>query len=512
MNEFNEAAAGLSAVGLYGHVPPDAPPHTVPEPRLFKQTDLGNAQRLIHWHGREIRYSPALGWLAWDGSCFKQDSTEAVRGMAHDVCRKKIRLEAPLAGDLAAKHAAKEGASAKGIDEARKAAEQQVMGWASKSESTGRVSAMVREGLAIPGVSHDVVAFDRDPWLFNCPNGTLDLRTGDLRPHDRADLITRTSPVPYVKGAQAPRWRRFLHEVFPGPEGATIVDYLQRLVGYALTGSVREQVAVFCVGDGSDGKSVFFNVVRHVLGPYARAAPSKFLEESVSDQHPTELADLRGIRWLACQETEEGKRLAEQKLKQLTGGDPIKARFMRQDWFEFMPTHQIVVACNHRPVIMGTDHGIWRRIHVVPFTQQFKGDEADKGLTETLYAEAAGILVWAVEGCMAWQRAGLLPPRAVLEHVQAYRREMDTLAAFVEERCVLEPGASVERRDLYIAYGRWCEENGYTPWKQPTFTRKLGDRRFDGKKLETSKVEGERKWIGLRLRLTAAGSSWVRAS
>jgi putative DNA primase/helicase len=257
---------------------------------------------------------------------------------------------------------------------------------------------------------------------------------------------------------------------------AELVDYWQRVLGYALTGDVGEQVLFFLHGAGSNGKTTLLNVVLALVGDYGKQAPPDLLLAKRGDgNHPTEIADLLGARVVTTVEVEDGRRLAESLVKQLTGGDRLKARFMRQDFFEFDARFKLFLAANHRPVIRGTDHAIWRRVRLIPFDVTIPPAERDRTLPEKLRAELPGILAWAVQGCLAWQREGLGLPDAVASATQSYRAEMDTLADFLAERCVLTETATATSKALFAAYRAWCEETGEKAMTQKAFTTRLSE-------------------------------------
>jgi putative DNA primase/helicase len=277
--------------------------------------------------------------------------------------------------------------------------------------------------------------------------------------------------------AKAPLWETFLDEIMLGD--VELIGFLRRAVGYALTGDVSEQVWLFLHGKGSNGKSTFLRVILRLLGEYGMQAAPELLLAKKGEAHPTEIADLAGKRLAVCTEIEQGRALAEVQVKQLTGGDRVKARFMRQDFFEFEPTHKIFLAANHRPIIRGTDYAIWRRIHLVPFNATFKEDQQDKGLLSKLLAELPGILAWAVRGCSEWQIAGLQPPAAVVAATRSYREDQDVFADFLADRCVLGPERSCSAESLYQAFVGWCQATGETSFSQKTFGGLLSDRGFD---------------------------------
>jgi putative DNA primase/helicase len=317
----------------------------------------------------------------------------------------------------------------------------------------------------------DHEALDADPWLLNVKNGTLDLRTGTLGPHRRDALITKTAPVAYDVSATAPTWTAFLDRAMGGD--ASLVGYLQRLVGYALTGALREHVLVFLYGAGANGKSTFLSTIHTLLGEYATPAPRGVLFRSRGERHPTELATFFGRRFVTCSEIEEGQVFDEALVKDLTGGDRIECRRMREDFWMFTPTHKLFLAGNHKPTIRGDDEGIWRRMKLVPWTVTIPEHERDTTLLERLRAELPGILRWAVEGCLDWQTRGLSEPDGVRGATAAYRAENDALGEFFRLHVVFEARASISRRELRRAYETWCTDNGHSPQAARRFSARL---------------------------------------
>jgi putative DNA primase/helicase len=338
---------------------------------------------------------------------------------------------------------------------------------------------------------------DADPWLLAVANGTLNLRTGKLQAPERADLITKASPVRFDPDASRPRFDAFLERILPDPE---IRAFMQRCAGYALTGDVSEQVLIILYGPGANGKSTFKEVMLDVLGEHAKPAAPKLLLATKHDEHPTAIADLYGRRLVVSHEVEDGLRLDEALVKELTGGDRLKARYMRQDYWDFAPTHKLWMACNHKPNIRGTDLGIWRRICLVDFAVTIPEGEQDKHLPAKLATELPGILLWALEGCRAWQEGGLNPPRAVLDSTARYRLESDLLAQFVDERCLKGETYQVRSTDLYADYKAWCIDNGLDhPLSQKAVTRQLDERDYD----RTENRAGQSVWIGIGLEAPA---------
>jgi putative DNA primase/helicase len=441
-------------------------------------TDQGNAQRLVALHGADLRYCwPQRCWYVWDdGTRWRRDDTGAVYRRAKDVPRALYREAAELDGADARKVAAR---------------------WAALSESQAKLEAMVSLARSEPGVPITPEQLDRDPWLLAVENGSLDLRTGELHPHRREDLITKLAPVEYDPAAICPRWIAFLERVQPTIE---VREYIQRAVGYSLTGDVSEQVLFFEIGPGNNGKSTMLGTVRAVLGDYAAHVSSELLMARRGDHHSTELADLWGIRLATTIETEENRRLAEAEVKALTGGEPIRARRLYQDSQQHEPTHKIWLGANYRPIIHGTDPAIWRRLHIIPYLVAIPEHERDLSLGEKLKGELPGILAWAVRGCLDWQHGGLRPPATVKAAVDSYRADQDLIGHFIADRCVLVPRAFVQASDLYRAFRAWCATTGERETTQHIFGRRLGDRGLSSEHTRTGSC-----WRGIGLRDNETG-------
>jgi putative DNA primase/helicase len=349
-----------------------------------------------------------------------------------------------------------------------------------KCESHERRVKMLASARAIAGIPVLPKDLDWDAWLLNVRNGTLDLRTGTLRPHAREDLITRGIDVDYTPDAKCPTWERFLAEVFRND--AALIAFVQRAVGYSLTGDIREHVFFILFGRGSNGKSTFLDVIHALLGPYAGPVPAELLLTRRAEHHPTERATLFSKRFVATVESGDGRRLAEDRVKAITGGDPIECRRMKEDFWVFTPTHKLWFGTNHKPVIKGTDHAIWRRIRLVPFETTFHEPETgvapqkDPTLPERLIEELPGILAWGISGCLAWQREGLKAPEAVRDATEGYRVEMDVLARFLDECCVFNTSAEARASDLYKAYTSWCETANERVESQSSFGQRLTEK------------------------------------
>jgi putative DNA primase/helicase len=338
---------------------------------------------------------------------------------------------------------------------------------------------------------------DTHHMLLNCDGVIVDLETGRPRPYSPDLLLTKCLPWPYIKDAPRRRWLQFLAEVLPDEE---TVNWAQRLIGYYLTGSTIEQILVFCYGLGANGKTIFVRVLLALLGECAIQSPMTMLLETQNERHSTELADLRGVRLTACTETPAGQSWNEPLVKQLTGSDKIRARKLYQDHEEFEPTHKIIVVGNYRPRVKGSDLGIWRRLKLIPFERTFTEGKRDPHLLDKLLAEMPGILAWAVEGALLWQRDGLGCSRKIAEATSAYRDESDLLGPFLLECCVVNSEARAIRPAMYGAFVKWMDEQGYKHAPSPqAFAEMMRCRGFDD--TGTMRVAGKSKpvWHGVGL-------------
>lgn len=448
------------------------------DPWKFNTTDTGNAERLVAQHGADLRYChPWQKWMAWDGCRWRIDVTAEVRRRAKDTAR-SIYAEA---------------SSVTGTDQAAEVRRKELGAWARRSEARERRSAMIELAQSERRIPVLPEQLDADPWRLNCLNGVLDLRTGQLHPHRRSDLLTKLAPVAYEHEATCPTWLAFLNSIMGGND--ELIGFLQRFAGYCLTGVIREHVLVVCYGTGSNGKSTFLETLTAMLGDYAWQAPPDLLMLKSLDAHPTDVAGLFGVRFATCIETASGRRLDEARVKMLTGGDQVTARRMREDFWTFRPTHKLALGTNHKPVVATTDHGTWRRQKLVPFTVTIPSNEQDQLLPEKLRGELSGILRWAVQGCLDWQRRGLGDTEAIREATEAWRDESDVLGGFLAACCEASPRATVQARELYARFVGYCEANGEDPLRQKPFGHRLAERGFAA----TKGTGGVRLWKGLRL-------------
>lgn len=466
-------AAGNTAEDLKRIVrssePPDRPEFVTGE----HCTDMGNARRLVRLHGEDLRYVPPWDqWLVWDDARWAKDETGEVMRRAKQTALSIFREAA-------------EGRNSEALGK-----------HAVRSQSEARIRAMVSLARSEPEIPVLPSQLDTDPWALNALNGTIDLRTGKLREHRRSELHTKVVPVEYDPDAECPTWIAFLEQIMGGDQ--ELIGFVQRAVGYSLTGVTSEQVLFFGLGTGANGKSTFLEVLSTIFGDYATQIDCSSLTTQRQETTRNDLARLFGARLVSGAEWEDGHRLSEVTVKALTGGDKIVARFLHKEYFEFTPAFKLWIAANHKPVIRGTDHAIWRRIRLIPFAVTIPEEQRDKELPEKLLAERAGVLAWAVRGCIEWQKSGLGLPKAVRDATDGYREEMDSLGSFLEDRCEMHPTATVTPKTLWEAYLKWCEESGETPLKSQTlFGKRLTERGIT----RDRGTRGERLYLGIRLRL-----------
>lgn len=433
-------------------------------------TDLGNAELFIDQHGEELRYVEGVGWLEWDGKIWST-------------------LNAPVA---------RMGQTVRRLQQiGREASQPTIEKWAVGSEASSRVRAAIAFARDYPAIQSDSKAFDTDPWLLCAPNGVIDLRTGQLRAHQREDWITKMAGVAYDPSAKAPRFWQFLGEIFCGDWD--LAGFVLRYLGYALTGSVNEQVFQLWVGAGSNGKSTLIDIVRHVFGEYSQALAGDLLtarrQVRASESASSDVARLRGCRFAAGSESDEMHRWNEPLVKQLTGGDIIQARHLYQLPIEIEPTWKLALAVNHKPQVRGTDHGIWRRIHLVPFDARFEAASQDKQLLRRLRDEGPGILSLLVAACLDWQRNGLQPPARVVAEKNEYRGSQDIVGQFLEECTIVDPTKTASRPKLYQVYRKWCMDGGEYTLGKHHFNNRMRERGW-----KEQRTQRDRLWIGMALR------------
>jgi putative DNA primase/helicase len=427
-------------------------------------TDRGNARIFQHFHGTDIRYCHAWArWLAYDGKRWRIDNDGT-----------PTRLAMTTVPDVLWQYA-------------KHMQSDKIRAHSARSASSGAVSAMLKLAQCLPGIPVQPDELDRDPWLFNCDNGTVDLRTGELREHRREDFITKLCPTNFNPDAQSYSFDRFLEAIFVAQD---LIDFCRRYFGYCITGDVREQLLLILWGIGSNGKSTFLNALFHALGSdYTLKAVADLLLVKRNDTHPTERADLFGKRLVCCVETGNGRAINEPFVKELTGGDRIRARRLYEDFWEFDPMHKPALCTNHKPRVRGSDHAIWRRLVLLPFSQKFwnpdKGETGpeelrqNKRLPEELKAEAEGILAWLMRGCLEWQRDGLKIPTQVQLATSAYQDEQDVIRDFIEQRCVVADDYKIKAADLYAAFKEHVEAGGEDAMSKRKFGEAMTAKGFE---------------------------------
>jgi putative DNA primase/helicase len=455
-------------------------------------TDMRNAQRLYEAFGAQM-LSAAGEFFVWAGTHWEGGTRLALR----NGCHLSALIEAELK-PLRERAAMLQGTEMK---DASLIAEWEMLdvlipaleSWGAKSEQGSTINAalaILKQLLDVP-----MTTFDVDPWLLNVSNGTVDLRTGELRAHDPRDRITRVIRTAYTPGAECPRFESFLGQVFT--DEATR-DYLQRYFGYSITGSNREQTMLVHWGKGSNGKNTLHRAIRHVIGAYGQVGPPGLLTSDKEGQYIHELASLYGARWVSVDENDDGARLKEAAFKQMTGDDNVRGRHLYKSFFEYLPTYKLHLLTNFKPRIVNGGTGVWRRLLLLPYKVQFLGDAVDKGLSGALEAEAPGILAWLVEGARRYAVEGLkLCPEIRIASAE-YRNEEDMVAQFIAEKLVIEEAAKLPTATLYSVYTAWARENGAYPLSKKRLTIELTERPHG---ITTKRIgdKNEAHYMGCRL-------------
>jgi len=416
--------------------------------RKFKLTDLGNAERIAYEYGHVIRYIPSVGWYIWNGKYWEYDE----KGKLHRIVVKVVR---------------KLGKSEDEIEQK----------WARHCEKHNvRESAIKDLKILVPGDRSD---FDQHKYLLNVTNGVVDLKTGKLQPHDRELKLTKITNISYEENAKCPNWLAFLDQIFMGDK--ELAEYMQRLIGYSLTGDISEQIMMFLVGGGSNGKSTFINTIKDLVGEYGKQAKSDTFIKKKETGANNDIARLVGSRFVSAIESEEGEKLSESFVKQITGGEPVLARFLRQEYFEYIPEFKVFFTTNHKPIIGGLDEGIWRRVKLIPFDLNLPAHKRDKKLPEKLSLEMSGILNWAIEGCLKWQKDGLIEPKVVSKATGNYKEDMDILGPFLAECCYVDKeneNIKIEAKELYNVYDSFGYKSGERTVSNRSFYRMLETKGF----------------------------------
>jgi putative DNA primase/helicase len=430
-------------------------------------SDEALALRFAERHASDWRYVSAFGkWFIYDGMRWQIEETLKVEDLIRQLCREA-------------------------------AAECRKGGLALSLASAKTVAAVHRLVRSDRRLAATADQWDQDLWVLNTPGGVVDLRTGAVRSHRPEDYMTKLAGTAPNPACPITTWLKFLDRVCGGND--ELISFAQRVAGYGLTGSTAEHALFFLYGTGANGKSTFLNALTSALGDYHKTSPIETFTASNNDRHPTELAGLRGARLVTSVETEEGRRWAESKIKSLTGGDRISARFMRQDYFEFTPIFKLVVAGNHKPGLRSVDEAIRRRFQLVPFTVTIPVEERDETLGEKLKAELPGILSWAIQGCLEWQTIGLAPPPIVRDATAAYLEAEDALAAWIEDAGEIDPSAWESSQALFRSWKSWCERTGEHAGSLKKFSQRLEDRGASIGMRKGRDANGRRGFYGLRV-------------
>jgi putative DNA primase/helicase len=445
----------------------------------FKLTDAGNADRFVNMFGSDIRYSNVhKKWYIWNGKFWEQDEGTIISYAI--ACVRNIINEANLLPDG---------------DRRRELIKHSL-----RSEAAGRLRAIVEIASNYTQLKITPDEMDANPWLLNCENGTLNLKTGRLQPFNSADFMTKCCKTKYDPNCPTPLWDSLMEKITNGDE--EMKKYIQKAFGYALTGDISEQCIFILYGTGSNGKSTMLNVFSELMSGYAQSTKSETFMEKKNESVNNDIARLNGARFVTAIEMQENKRMSEELIKSMTGGDKLVTRFLYGEFFEYLPQFKVFLAANHKPVIRDTTNSIWRRIKLIQFTNTFTEQERDKNFSAKIMAnELPGILAWAVKGCLLWQQEGLRTPDEVARATAAYRTEMDAFTNFFTECCVDDPEGRVSNKMLRAKYDEWSKENGEYALSQRPFSQKLIERGYQKK---NSSGNGAIEWYGFRIRGEAA--------
>ena len=434
-------------------------------------SELGAAERFASLHADDTRFDHRRGrWLMWHGHRWMPDPDGEITRLLLKFTR-DWQSEALAIEDV--------GLRKRTLDAAMRVERRQGL-------NAVRELAAAMKPLADAGSG-----WDADPWLLGVPNGVVDLRTGELRVGRRTDGITMNTGAAYDAAATCPRWERFVREVVGDDD---LAAFVQRALGYSLTGDTSEQCLFLAYGKGANGKGTFTQTLSRVLGDYAYAMPFSTIELHQRSAIPNDLAALLNRRFVSASETNDGTRLNESRVKALTGCDPITARFLHAEFFTFVPVGKYWLSVNHKPIVRDDSHGFWRRMRLIPFTRTFG---IDKALGAQLLAEAPGILAWCVRGALDWQRHGLQPPAIVTEATAAYEADSDVLRGFIDEAIEHEPESEIQASDLFDTYCRWARQQGMSDRErlsQTMFGRKFGDR------FQSRRINGRRVYLDIARR------------
>lgn len=453
----------------------DQIPAAPPAGRGYPENDSDRAVRFAERFGDDLRYvSCWKSWLQWDGSRWVRDTDGAVMRKAQEMSQLLLA----------------EAARIENFNERKRAAS-----LALRAGDAQKLKAMIELAGAQPGIAASPEMFDSNPYLLGVKNGVVDLRAGQFRQARKEDYLTKQAGTEYIAGTACPQWEAFLRDIFNCDD--SLISFVQCAIGYSLTGCTHEQVLFFLHGTGRNGKSTKTETLQALLGDYAQHAPAAlFVANRHGNEPEKEIARLKGARFVVGSEIEEGSKLAESRVKDLTGQDTLTGRFLYGSPFDFKATHKLWIFGNHKPDVSGTDLGIWRRMRLVPFEVQIEESRVDRQLPAKLLAELPGILNWAIKGCLSWQNQSLVVPESVKRATDEYQDEEDELGEFIEERCVLGSHEKIERSELHHVYLGWAGDRGTRmPLKSKAFNKRMRTR-----ERITEKKSGVWIWHGLGLK------------
>ena len=448
-------------------------------------TDMGNAKRMAQKYGLDIRYViETKQWLSWTGNYWREIGDLDIVALAKMIPM-ELHAEADQISD----------------DKLRK----EMKRHASGSEAALKLQHMIELFKSEPTIAVHIEELDRHRYLFGVQNGVINLKSGKFQAATREMLITQVSPVTYDPDATCPLFENFMKQIMKGDKD--VVHYVQKAIGYSLSGSVSEQCLFFLYGYGANGKSTFLNIIRAVMGDYgAQAAGETLLEQNRSSNAPSEdLARLRGKRFVSLSEVDEGKAFAEGLFKSLTGGDPIVARRLYQGMFEYLPAFKLFLAANHKPIIKNGGYSVFRRMRLIPFEVTFKKADQDPQLEQKLKAETAGILNWAIAGCLDWQKEGLNVPKKIERATEEYQQEMNVVRSWIAEHAVVDARYRCSCADLFESFNSWVkDEYSWSNFSKNRFGRKLLENGFKSKKVP------QLMYLGLTLREKVSASDLAK--
>jgi putative DNA primase/helicase len=440
----------------------------------YNFSDVGNAERLVAIHGKNIKFNPLQQkWMLWSGKHWQIDESLQIERLAKDIIKRVQRAGENLTTN--------DEEYMPVLEKYKKKIESFVL----KSEGDPRIKAMLNQSKSQNNVM--MVNTDEDIFSLNILNGTFDLKTGEIKDHNRSHNITKLINITYDSNKDCPNWKSFLDRIFLGDK--ELIEYIQKTIGYSLTGSMTEQCFYMCYGGGANGKSTFLNTIQKILGDYSDTLKgSSLMVKRNDDGARGDLAKLKGKRFVIASELNEGQTFDESLLKALTGGDIVPVRYLYGEDFPLIPQFKLWIGTNEKPKVKGTNLGIWRRVRLIPFLYTFKEEDKDPNFYEKfIEPELDGILNWAVEGCLKWQKEGIEIPQKVMMAVEEYQNEMDSIGRFLEECCMVGNEYSVKASLLYDEYVKWCSDNREHEISNVKFSKKITEKGFE-KSRKTSAV------------------------